>query len=246
MTNNTQRSRELSYMRARTRNRVHGMLVDIFTTEQREIGLLKKDLAERTLRHPAQITRWLSAPSNMSLNVLSDLLFAMGLELDLRVEKIEPERTRHLQNMIVRLANEGSNGGSGGFPAPELETRIISDEPKIDHEWSARDETIRLQFEQINRLNDYNKRLYDAFCECCKQVNFWRKTRTKNIVRVTLEALHARLHSGASAKLADHEDVAAVVMGVADGLVEHQDEIVDQIARSLDCAIDLIEANVTK
>lgn len=40
-------------------------------------------------KDPAQITRWLSAPSNFELDTLSDILLALGAEMEHRIVAIE-------------------------------------------------------------------------------------------------------------------------------------------------------------
>lgn len=62
----------LEYFRARHRHRVYDMIVD----ELLASGISKADLAKRLGASPARISRVLGAPSNLTLDTLSDLLFA--------------------------------------------------------------------------------------------------------------------------------------------------------------------------
>lgn len=76
----TGKPREIFYFRQRFKNRVFNRLAEFFAQEAAERGVTKKTIAERLGKDPAQITRWLSGPGNLTMDTLSDLLFAMGAE----------------------------------------------------------------------------------------------------------------------------------------------------------------------
>lgn len=63
----------LGYVRARNKNRAHSLLLTMF----RDSGLKRSDLAAMLGKKPEQITRWLSGPGNLTLDTLSDLIFAL-------------------------------------------------------------------------------------------------------------------------------------------------------------------------
>ncbi|MGH7813214.1 MAG: helix-turn-helix domain-containing protein [Candidatus Binataceae bacterium] len=79
---------QLAYFRVRLRNRIHDLVVSEFGRRQKVKKATKMDLARRIGREPAQITRWLSAPSNWTLDTISDLMIAMGTEPALGVESL--------------------------------------------------------------------------------------------------------------------------------------------------------------
>lgn len=69
----------LSYFRARLRNKLHSLLLRAV----KDSGIAPSEIAIRTGKDRAQISRLLGAPGNMTLDTLSDLLFAVdGLELE--------------------------------------------------------------------------------------------------------------------------------------------------------------------
>jgi hypothetical protein len=72
--------REIYYYRQRFKNAVFSKLQDFFSNEAENSGITKGKIAAVLRRDPAQITRWLSSPGNLTLETLSDLLFAMGAE----------------------------------------------------------------------------------------------------------------------------------------------------------------------
>lgn len=81
--------RDVFYYRQRHKNRVFQSLVAFFATEAERRGLTKKDLAERLKRDPAQITRWLSSPSNLTLDTISDILLSLDAEMDHTISRFE-------------------------------------------------------------------------------------------------------------------------------------------------------------
>ena len=68
---------DLSYFRARQKNRVYETVIKAF----RSANISKAEIARRLNRKPEQITRWLSGPGNWTLDTVSDLLLSCGKEL---------------------------------------------------------------------------------------------------------------------------------------------------------------------
>jgi transcriptional regulator with XRE-family HTH domain len=76
------RARDIYYYRQRFKNRVFGRIVLFFAEEAERRGFTRKDIALSLNRDPAQVSRWLSGPSNMTLDTISDLLLAMDAEIE--------------------------------------------------------------------------------------------------------------------------------------------------------------------
>jgi hypothetical protein len=73
----------LSYYRERFRNRVFDFIVTKFADQEAQ-GLNQSKLGKRIDRDPKIIHRWLSEPSNLTLDSVSDLLIGIAAEeLDL-------------------------------------------------------------------------------------------------------------------------------------------------------------------
>jgi DNA-binding phage protein len=70
---------EISYVRESVKNMAHQMVLQKFL-EIKERGYTRAVLARRLGKKPEQITRWLSAPGNWTLDTFSDLMFAMGAD----------------------------------------------------------------------------------------------------------------------------------------------------------------------
>lgn len=74
-------TRDIIYFRHRLRNRMFSVLVSFFEKEAKTRGVTKKDIAAKLSRDPSQVTRWLSTPANMTLDSISDILFALDAEM---------------------------------------------------------------------------------------------------------------------------------------------------------------------
>src|SRR6266850_3301256 len=79
---------ELIYFRERNRSKAYGAVISLFSKLVETEQLTKREIAFRLEKEPAQITRWLSGPSNWTLDTVSDLLRAMGCEPEHRVSPI--------------------------------------------------------------------------------------------------------------------------------------------------------------
>ena len=74
--------RDRAFYRRRQQTRVFAEMAALFAEEAAKGNISKKELAEILDKDPAQITRWLSEPRNFELDTISDILLAMGAEMD--------------------------------------------------------------------------------------------------------------------------------------------------------------------
>lgn len=77
--------RERAYYRRRFQHRIHSEIVALFAEEAAAGRMTKKQLAMLLEKNPAQITRWLSDPSNIESDTISDILLALEAEMDPRI-----------------------------------------------------------------------------------------------------------------------------------------------------------------
>jgi hypothetical protein len=71
---------QISYFGERYRNQLHAEVLNLFQRVSKERGLTKADIARRLNKRPEQVTRWLSAPGNWTLDTVSELMLALGYE----------------------------------------------------------------------------------------------------------------------------------------------------------------------
>ena len=64
---------DLGFVRGRNKNKAHSLILEIF----QDSNLTKAELARMLGKKPEQITRWLAGPGNLTLDTLSELIFAI-------------------------------------------------------------------------------------------------------------------------------------------------------------------------
>jgi transcriptional regulator with XRE-family HTH domain len=68
--------------RRRLQHRIQRLLRKAFHEEQKRTDLTQKEYAERIDKDKSKVNRWLSIPSNLTLETISDLLLGLGVDLD--------------------------------------------------------------------------------------------------------------------------------------------------------------------
>ncbi len=67
----------LTYFRERFRDHLYDLVIEEFEKKYQNGDLTRTDIAKQIGRRPEQITRWLGAPGNWTLETVSDLLLAI-------------------------------------------------------------------------------------------------------------------------------------------------------------------------
>lgn len=113
--------RDVTYYRRRQQNHVFAALAQLFADEAEKGGISKKELAEILGKSPSQITRWLAAPSNFELDTISDLLLAMGAEMDHRIVRFsERSKPNYVHPLLTQYV------GQAPVPAPPVEIFVVA------------------------------------------------------------------------------------------------------------------------
>jgi len=71
---------KLGYFRGRFSNKLHELILELFDELERAGKITRASLARRIGKAPEQITRWLGAPGNLTVETVSDLFLGMGYE----------------------------------------------------------------------------------------------------------------------------------------------------------------------
>jgi hypothetical protein len=88
----------LAYFRERFRDRLYELVVTEFMKKERSGELTRSELAKRIGRKPEQITRWLGAPGNWTIETVSDLLLAISKsELNFQLSPLENRAPRNYE-----------------------------------------------------------------------------------------------------------------------------------------------------
>ena len=116
-------SDDIVYYRERNRNKVYAAVVSLFSKLVETERLTKREIAFRLGKEPAQITRWLSGPSNWTLDTVSDLLLAMGRELDYKVSSVDSPKELGAEHPLLR---EHISSTIVVFPGQQKSTRFAT------------------------------------------------------------------------------------------------------------------------
>lgn len=77
--------RTIAYFRTKLRYALHDLVLREFLQQEDSHRINKAELARRIHKKPEQVSRWLGAPGNWTIDSVSDLLVGMGAELDVAV-----------------------------------------------------------------------------------------------------------------------------------------------------------------
>jgi hypothetical protein len=97
----------LGYFQEGFREEVHQQLLEMFEQMQSKQRFTRSDLARKIGRRPEQVTRWLSAPTNLESDTISDMALGMGYVPRIRFEPVanvacsaKPNRTHPVSRYV--------------------------------------------------------------------------------------------------------------------------------------------------
>lgn len=77
--------RDIRFYRRLRRNLLFSEIQAFFVDRAKKDGIRKRHIAQKLGKDPAQITRWLSEPANLTIDSVSDLLLALDGELQINI-----------------------------------------------------------------------------------------------------------------------------------------------------------------
>lgn len=79
----------MAYFRAKLRYALHEVVLREFIKQEDSNRINKAELARRIHKKPEQVSRWLGAPGNWTIDTVSDLLLGMGVEAEISAMSLE-------------------------------------------------------------------------------------------------------------------------------------------------------------
>jgi transcriptional regulator with XRE-family HTH domain len=100
-------ARDIAYYAQRYKNRVFSKLVSFIAEQCEAQGLTKKELAEAIGKDAGLVSRWLSQPSNLTLDTISELALAVNAEAEPPEFILFADRrqSNHVHPLIARVTN---------------------------------------------------------------------------------------------------------------------------------------------
>jgi len=96
--------RDRAFYRRNFQHRIHSGIAAFFAEEAAAGRITKKQLADLLEKNPAQITRWLSEPSNIESDTISDILLGMQAQMETRVVRFsDVGKGNQVHHLIARI-----------------------------------------------------------------------------------------------------------------------------------------------
>jgi hypothetical protein len=121
--------RDIAYYRRRNQNRQFAELATFFAQEAENGRTTRKEIAALLGKDPSQITRWLSSPSNLESDTVSDLLLAMGAEMDHRIMRFADRPTSNYEHPVFINTSKATTNAS-----QRISFKQYVERPQVDNE----------------------------------------------------------------------------------------------------------------
>ncbi len=93
----------LGYFHGLAQSEAHAIVLSLFQSLSGDKKITRAFIARRLDKSPEQVTRWLSAPGNWTLDTLTNLLLAMGHRPKFSVEKLSDIRQSNYHHHAVSM-----------------------------------------------------------------------------------------------------------------------------------------------
>lgn len=96
------------YFQQRQRNRLYEAVIKVVEDAARLEGVRRKDIADKIGVNSSQISRWLAGPSNWNIDSISDVLWAIGGELNFDFVRFVDQAQQNRSHPINDITYEQS------------------------------------------------------------------------------------------------------------------------------------------
>lgn len=99
----------IGYFREIFRSELHDQLLEIYSSVKDDVT--KKEIATKLGRRPEQITRWLSSPSNIETDTISDFALVFGRRPRVTFEEIKFDNRKgnNINQPLFRIIDKGND-----------------------------------------------------------------------------------------------------------------------------------------
>jgi len=124
----------LAYFRERFKNKLHAVVLQQFIEQESARGMSKADIARKLGKDPAQVTRWLKTPGNITINSVSDLLLALGAEPHIDCHRLidHDAESDRLPDWFSDSQQQTSSRNIGGARSMTLIHNAETSTPNVD------------------------------------------------------------------------------------------------------------------
>lgn len=138
-------ARDVFYFRQRQKNIVFSKLAAFFEEEAKRRGVTRKDLAEILDKEPSQISRWLSSPSNITLDTISDILLALDAVMAFDIQQFENAPRANFTHPLAIAADKALAVTLDTRPSVRISRGVVT--AQIPQPEAAKTESTKFSFE---------------------------------------------------------------------------------------------------
>lgn len=114
----------IGYFQGSTKDNAHEEILRIFLESSERDGVTRAFIARRIGKTPEQITRWLGAPGNWTLDTLTNLAIAMGYRPRVTLERLSDIRQSNQSHPLAQAPYIRINETTSQSKIPPVELQF--------------------------------------------------------------------------------------------------------------------------
>ncbi len=114
----------LGYFQGSTKDSAHEEILKVFLESSEKDGMTRAFIARRIGKTPEQITRWLGAPGNWTLDTLTNLAIAMGYRPRIALERLSEMRQSNQYHPLAQAPYVCINETTSQSKIPPVELQF--------------------------------------------------------------------------------------------------------------------------